>query len=36
MANQKHVYLPEKKESKISIKFATYDNTGSSSRIKRI
>lgn len=36
MANQKHVYLPEKKESKISIKFATYDNTGSFSRIKKI
>ncbi len=36
MANQKHVYLPEKKESKISIKFATYDNTGSFSRINKI
>ena len=36
MANQKHVYLPEKKESKISIKFATYDNTGSFSRINNI
>jgi hypothetical protein len=33
MANQKHVYMPEKKESKISIKFAKYDNTGSTSRI---
>ena len=28
MANQKHVYLPEKKQSKISIKFATYNNKG--------
>ena len=36
MANQKHVYIPEKKESKISVKFATYDNSGSSSRINRI
>lgn len=36
MANQKHVYIPEKKQSKISVKFATYDNSGSSSRIKRI
>ncbi len=36
MANQKHVYLPEKKESKISIKFATYDNSGSFSRISKI
>ncbi len=36
MANQKHVYLHEKKESKISIKFATYDNTGSFSRINKI
>ena len=36
MANQKHVYIPEKKQSKISVKFATYDNSGSASRIKRI
>jgi hypothetical protein len=36
MANQKHVYLPEKKESKISIKFARYDNSGSASRLKII
>jgi hypothetical protein len=36
MANQKHIYLPEKKESKISIKFARYDNSGSASRLKNI
>lgn len=36
MANQKHIYLPEKKESKISIKFARYDNSGSASRLKKI
>lgn len=33
MANQKHVYVPEKKESKISIKFARYQNEGYNSRI---
>ena len=26
MANQKHMYQPEKKQTKISIKFATYNN----------
>jgi hypothetical protein len=36
MANQKHIYQPEKKESKISIKFARYDNSGSASRLKNI
>lgn len=36
MANQKHIYMPEKKESKISIKFARYDNSGSASRLKII
>jgi hypothetical protein len=36
MANQKHIYMPEKKESKISIKFAKYDNSGSASRLKII
>ena len=35
MANQKHVYLPEKKESKISINFARYTNNGSLSQIIR-
>jgi len=33
MANQKHLYLPIKKESKISINFATYTNTGTLSKI---
>tara|TARA_R100000541_G_scaffold2021_4_gene7462 strand:- start:27508 stop:29751 length:2244 start_codon:yes stop_codon:yes gene_type:complete len=33
MANQKHLYLPTKKESKISINFATYTNTGTFSKI---
>jgi hypothetical protein len=35
MANQKHVYLPEKKESKISINFARYTNSGSTSQLIR-
>ena len=35
MANQKQVYLPEKKESKISINFARYTNTGTRSEIIR-
>jgi hypothetical protein len=35
MANQKHVYLPEKKESKISVNFAKYANTGNQSKIIR-
>lgn len=33
MANQKHVYLPEKKQSKINVNFARYDNNGTHSRI---
>jgi hypothetical protein len=33
MANQKHLYVQPKTESKISIKFAKYDNKGNSSRI---
>lgn len=33
MANQKHLYIQPKSESKISIKFAKYDNKGNSSRI---
>jgi hypothetical protein len=33
MANQKHLYLPIKKESKISINFARYTNTGTISEI---
>ena len=28
MANQKHLYLPEKKQSKISVTFAKYNNKG--------
>ena len=35
MANQKHLYLPEKKESKISITFARYSNKGDISEIIR-
>ena len=35
MANQKHIYVPEKKESKISINFARYTNDGTSSQIIR-
>jgi len=33
MANQKHLYVPEKKESKISINFARYSNDGNISQI---
>jgi len=33
MANQKHIYTPIKKESKISVKFARYNNKGSLSQI---
>jgi hypothetical protein len=33
MANQKHVYLPKKEESKISITFARYSNKGVTSEI---
>ena len=33
MANQKHLYTPLKENKKISIKFATYNNTDSRSRI---
>ena len=35
MANQKHQYLPEKKESKIMINFARYNNKGTLSEIIR-
>jgi len=35
MANQKHVYIPEKKQSKISITFAKYNNKGSISELLR-
>ena len=33
MANQKHLYMPEKKDSKISINFARYSNDGSTSQL---
>lgn len=35
MANQKHLYTQPKTESKISIKFAKYDNKGNTSQIIR-
>lgn len=35
MANQKGMYSTNKEQSKISLKFATYINTGNNSRIKR-
>jgi hypothetical protein len=35
MANQKHIYLPEKKESKISVNFARYTNSGNTSELIR-
>ena len=33
MANQKHMYLPEQKQSKISVNFARYNNRGSFSEL---
>ena len=33
MANQKHLYLPEKKDSKIIINFARYSNEGTTSQL---
>jgi|TARA_B100000780_G_scaffold228515_2_gene167929 hypothetical protein len=35
MANQKHTYLPEQKQSKISITFGKYNNKGSISELLR-
>ena len=35
MANQKHLYVPEKKESKISINFARYKQDGNLSQLIR-
>ena len=35
MANQKHMYIPEKKETKISINFARYSNKGTTSELIR-
>jgi hypothetical protein len=36
MANQKHLYLPEEKQSKISINFARYNNKGVLSELQDI
>jgi|TARA_B100001093_G_scaffold457275_1_gene468863 hypothetical protein len=33
MANQKHMYLPEKKQSKINLNFARYTNKGTISEL---
>ena len=33
MANQKHLYMPEKKESKLIINFAKYKNEGITSQL---
>jgi hypothetical protein len=33
MANQKHLYVPEKKESKIIVNFARYTNDGITSQL---
>jgi hypothetical protein len=35
MANQKHLYMPEKKESKIIINFAKYSNDGLTSQLMK-
>ena len=35
MANQKHLYMPEKKESKIIINFARYTNDGITSQLMK-
>ena len=35
MANQKHLYVPEKKESKLIINFAKYSNEGKTSQLIR-
>lgn len=35
MANQKHLYIPEKKETKISVNFARYSNKGTTSELIR-
>ena len=35
MANQKNVYLPEKKQSKINLNFARYNNKGYLSELIR-
>jgi hypothetical protein len=35
MANQKHIYQPQKQSSKISVKFARYNNKGNTSRLRQ-
>ena len=35
MANQKHIYVPEKKDSKIIVNFARYRNEGTTSQLIR-
>jgi hypothetical protein len=35
MANQKHLYQPDKKDSKIIINFARYSNDGTNSQLIR-
>jgi hypothetical protein len=35
MANQKHLYLPQQKQRKISVNFARYTNNGTTSEIIR-
>ena len=35
MANQKHLYMPEKKDSKIIVNFARYSNEGTNSQLIR-
>jgi hypothetical protein len=35
MANQKHLYMPEKKESNLIINFAKYKNDGTTSQLVR-
>ena len=35
MANQKHLYMPEKKDSKIIVNFARYSNDGTTSELIR-
>ena len=35
MANQKHLYVAEKKQSKISVNFARYNNKGLTSELKK-
>ena len=35
MANQKNLYLPEQKQSKINLNFATYNNKGILSELMR-